>query len=269
LNAVTDANSPLDPSATPTATTLEELTSNLRSVRERIDTAARRAGRDPADVRLLPVSKTVPAERLRLAYEAGCRSLGENKVQEAQEKSEALADLSDLKWSVIGHLQRNKARYVARFASEFQALHTVRLAEMLERRLEIEDRTLDVFVQVNSSGEESKFGLPPEEVPAFVQELPNFPRLKVKGLMTLALFSSDAERVRGCFVLMRELRERLLQEAPDGVSMQELSMGMSGDFEMAIEEGATVVRVGQSIFGARDLPDSHYWPTGGGAKPGA
>lgn len=266
---MTDASSHQDPSATPTATTLEEISANLRSVRERIDAAARRAGRDPSEVRLLPVSKTVPAERLRLAYEAGCRFLGENKVQEAQEKSEALADLTDLKWSVIGHLQRNKARYVARFASEFQALHTVRLAEMLERRLEIEDRTLDVFVQVNSSGEESKFGLPPEEVPAFVQELSNYPRLRVKGLMTLALFSSNEEKVRECFVLMRELRERLRQEAPDGVSMEELSMGMSGDFEMAIEEGATVVRVGQSIFGARDLPDSHYWPTGGGAKQGA
>lgn len=256
----------MDPHETPTALTQEEIRQNLESVRSRIDAAAERVGRDPSEVRLLPVSKTVPEERLRLAYAAGCRYLGENKVQEAQRKAEALADLTDLKWSVIGHLQRNKARYVARFASEFQALHTVRLAEMLERRLEIEDRTLDVFVQVNSSGEESKFGLPPEEVPAFVQELPNFPRLRVKGLMTLALFSSDKERVRDCFVLMRELQDRLRQEAPDGVSMDELSMGMSGDFEMAVEEGATVVRVGQSIFGARDLPDSHYWPSGAKAN---
>ena len=259
---MTQENVPPIPSETPTATTLEQLTANLESVRRRIDAAAERAGRDKGEVRLLPVSKTVPAERLRLAYAAGCRFLGENKVQEAHEKSEELADLTDLKWSVIGHLQRNKARYVARFASEFQALHTVRLAEMLERRLEIEDRTLDVFVQVNSSGEESKFGLPPEEVLDFVKELPNYPRLRVKGLMTLALFSSDMERVRACFVRMRELREVLLQEAPDGLSFEELSMGMSGDFEVAIEEGATLVRVGQSIFGARELDDSHYWPSG-------
>lgn len=258
---MTDASSNLDPHETPTALTQEQIRHNLDSVRARMDAAAVAAGRDPSRVRLLPVSKTVPAERLRLAYAAGCRYLGENKVQEALEKSEELADLADLNWSVIGHLQRNKARYVARFASEFQALHTTRLAEMLDRRLEIEDRTLDVYVQVNSSGEESKFGLPPEEVPAFVQQLPNYPRLRVQGLMTLALFSSDPDRVRPCFVLMRQLRDRLRQEAPDGVSMDELSMGMSGDFELAIAEGATLVRVGQSIFGARELPDSHYWPT--------
>lgn len=258
---MTDASSNLDPHETPTALTQEQIRHNLDAVRARMDAAAVAAGRDPSQVRLLPVSKTVPAERLRLAYAAGCRYLGENKVQEALEKSEELADLTDLRWSVIGHLQRNKARYVARFASEFQALHTTRLAEMLDRRLEIEDRTLDVYVQVNSSGEDSKFGLPPEEVPAFVQQLPNYPRLRVKGLMTLALFSSDMDRVRPCFVLMRQLRDRLRQEAPDGVSMDELSMGMSGDFELAIAEGSTLVRVGQAIFGARPLPDSHYWPT--------
>lgn len=261
---MTDTNTPPDPKNTPTALTTEQLQHNLASVRARIDAAAVRSGRSPDDVTLLPVSKTVPATVLRLAYDAGCRYLGENKVQEALDKSEALADLVDLRWAVIGHLQRNKARYVARFASEFHALHTVRLAEALERRLEIEDRTLDVYVQVNSSGEESKFGLPPDEVPALVKQLPAFPRLRVKGLMTLALFSSDMERVRPCFVRMRELQERLRQAAPEGLSFDQLSMGMSGDFEAAIEEGATVVRVGQSIFGARGLPDSHYWPTSGG-----
>lgn len=198
-----------------------------------------------------------------MAYAAGCRYLGENKVQEAMRKHDALTDLPDLQWSVIGHLQTNKARYVARFASEFQALSSIRLAETLDRRLELEDRTIDVFVQVNSSAEASKFGLAPEDVPAFVRQLPDYPRLRVRGLMTLALFSSDMAQVRPCFVRMRELRDRLRQEAPDGVSVEGLSMGMSGDFELAIEEGATVVRVGQSIFGARTLPDTHYWPTEG------
>lgn len=255
-----EATAPIDPHDTPTAVTLEELRSNLSSVQQRIAAAAERAGRRPEEVRLLPVSKTVPEERLRLAYQAGCRMLGENKVQEAQRKSEALAELADLQWSLVGHLQRNKARYVARFAAEFQALDSLRVAEALERRLQIEGRSLDVFVQVNSSGEQSKFGLPPEEVAAFVAQLPNYSALRVRGLMTLALFSSDEAHVRPCFVLMRELRDRLRQEAPDGVSMEELSMGMSGDFELAIEEGATVVRVGQAIFGARALPDSYYWP---------
>lgn len=261
--AVIDLTVPVDPHDTPTALSLEDLQRNLAGIRERIAAACRRVGRSPEEVRLLPVSKTVPEERIRLAYAAGCRYLGENKVQEAQRKAEALADLTDLKWSIIGNLQTNKARYVARFASEFQALDRIRAAETLERRLEIEDRTLDVFVQVNSSGEESKFGLAPEDVLAFVRELPNFPRLRVKGLMTLALFSSDTVRVRRCFVRMRQVREVLRQEAPDGLSFEELSMGMSGDFEAAIEEGATVVRVGQSIFGARALPDSHYWPGAG------
>jgi pyridoxal phosphate enzyme (YggS family) len=257
---VTDASAPPDPHSTPTATSAEAIGRNLDSVRARIAAACRRVGRDPGAVRLLPVSKTVPEERIRMAYAAGCRYLGENKVQEAMGKHDALADLTDLKWSVIGHLQTNKAKYVARFASEFQALDSLRVAEALDRRLEVEGRTLDVFVQVNSSDEESKFGLTPADAPAFVRELPDYPRLRVRGLMTLALFSSDTVRVRACFVRMRELRERLRDAAVDGVSIEELSMGMSGDFEAAIEEGATVVRVGQSIFGARSLPDTYYWP---------
>ena len=250
----------VDPSNTPAALTVADFEANLAAVRARIDAACARAGRDPSEVELLPVSKTVPAERLRLAYQAGMRKLGENKVQEAREKSDELADLSDLQWAVIGNLQSNKAKYVARFAHEFHALDRLKVAAELDRRLQGEGRALDVYVQVNSSGEASKFGLAPEEVPAFVRELPAFTALRVKGLMTLALFSSDLERVRRCFVIMRELRERLRQDAPDGLSFDGLSMGMSGDFEVAIEEGATVVRVGQSIFGARAVPDSHYWP---------
>lgn len=246
--------------AYPPATTLADFRHNLEAVQARIQAACGRVGRDPATVRLLPVSKTIDEARIRLVHAAGCTFLGENKVQEAFAKWEAMADLTDLRWSVIGHLQTNKARVVARFASEFQALHSVRLAAELDRRLQAEGRSLDVFVQVNSSGEASKYGLPPEDVAAFVRELPAFTSLRVRGLMTLAALSADAARVRACFVLMRELRERLRQDAPAGIGMEELSMGMSGDFETAIEEGATVVRVGQAIFGARALPDSHYWP---------
>lgn len=244
----------------PTAHSVEDFRRNLAAVHRRIADACSRAGRDPSDVRLLPVSKTVPEERIRLAYAAGCRDLGENKVQEAQRKAEAMVDLADLRWSVIGHLQTNKAKVVARFASEFQALDSLRVAEALDRRLQAEGRALDVFVQVNTSGEASKFGLPPSEVAGFVRALPGFSTLRVRGLMTLALLSADPARVRPCFVLLRELRDRLRQEAPAGIGMDELSMGMSGDFELAIEEGATVVRVGQAIFGARATPDSHYWP---------
>lgn len=239
------------------------LVANLAAIRTRIEAACRRVGRDPAEVELLPVSKTQPVERLRLAYDAGVRKFGENKVQEAREKAEALSDLADVRWAVIGHLQTNKAKYVARFAHEFHALDSLKVAEALDRRLQAEGRGLDVYVQVNSSGEASKFGLAPEEVPGFVKELPNYTALRVRGLMTLALFSAEVERVRACFVLMRELRDRLRQEAPAGLSFDGLSMGMSGDFEVAIEEGATVVRVGEAIFGPRGLPDSHYWPEAG------
>jgi pyridoxal phosphate enzyme (YggS family) len=244
----------------PRAATVADFEHNLAAVRGRIAAACRAAGRDPSEVRLLPVSKTVDEARIRMAYATGCRFLGENKVQEAFAKSEAMADLGDLRWSVIGHLQTNKAKIVARFASEFQALDSLRVAEALDRHLQALGRGLDVMVQVNSSGEASKYGLPPQEVAAFVRRLPAFSALRVRGLMTLAALSDDAVRVRGCFALMRELHRRLQEESPAGIEMRELSMGMSGDYALAIEEGATVVRVGQAIFGARATPDSEYWP---------
>lgn len=229
---------------------------NLRRIHAGIAAACEPAGRDPADVRLLPVSKTVDEARLRAAHAAGCRWLGENKVQEARRKWQALSDLSELRWSIIGHLQTNKARDVARFADEFQALDSVRVAEALERHLQTEGRGLDVFVQVNTSGEDSKFGLAPDAVPAFVRELRAYPALRLRGLMTLAVFSSDAAAVRACFRRLRELRDAIA----DVTDARELSMGMSGDYALAIAEGATVVRIGQAIFGTRPTPDSLYWP---------
>ncbi|RTR04369.1 YggS family pyridoxal phosphate-dependent enzyme [Halomonas nitroreducens] len=250
-----------DPSSYPQASTLEDFTRNLTSVRERIAGACRRVGRDPAEVRLLPISKTVNEARIRLSVEAGCRELGENKVQEAHRKWQGLSDLQDLRWSLVGHLQTNKAKQVACFASEFQALDSLRVAEVLDRRLQALGRGLDVFIQVNTSEESSKYGLPPDAVEAFVRRLPAYSALRVRGLMTLALFSPDTSRVRQCFVRLRELRDRIRQEVPEGDGVTELSMGMSGDFEAAIEEGATVVRVGQAIYGARRLPDSHFWPS--------
>lgn len=233
-----------------------QLQANLDAIRSRIDAACRAAGRDPGEVRLLPVTKTVGADRLRLAHAFGLRQFGENKVQEALGKSEALADVPDLRWVLIGHLQTNKARYAARFADEFQALDSLRVAQALDAQLQSRGRAIDVLVQVNTSGEDTKFGLAPHEVPGFVRQLPAFSSLRVRGLMTLALFSDDAARVRPCFVRLRELRDRLRQEAPDGIAMDDLSMGMSGDFELAIAEGATTVRVGTALFGSRPTPDS-------------
>ncbi len=234
-----------------------DIRANLSHVRERIAAACARAGRDVVSVRMIAVSKAVPAERVRAAFAAGLFDLGENKVQEAMAKHERLAELP-LRWNIIGHLQTNKAKYVARFAHEFQALDSLRIAEALEQRLEIEQRTLDVLVQVNTSGEPSKFGLVPEDAYAFVESLDRFQRLNVKGLMTLAAFSEDERRVRGCFQRLRALRDAFRVRGV--TTINDLSMGMSGDFEIAIEEGATIVRVGQAIFGPRPLPDSYYWP---------
>jgi pyridoxal phosphate enzyme (YggS family) len=229
---------------------------NLVSVEQRIAQACRRAGRDRASVRLLPITKTVPAHILRFAYQAGIASFGENKIQEATGKREALGDLA-IRWSIVGHLQSNKVKYLTRFAHEFHALDSLKLAELINARLERDGRDLDVYVQVNTSGEESKFGLHPDALPGFVEALARFPRLKPRGLMTLALFSSDMDRVRPCFRLLRRLRDEAVKRH---AGLSELSMGMSGDFEAAIEEGADVVRVGQAIFGKRPTSDGYYWP---------
>lgn len=247
----------------PDVTEVEQIRSSAEEVRARIAAACARCGRPASAVRLLPVTKTLPAERVRVAFAAGLDEFGENKVQEARMKAKALADLS-VRWSVIGHLQSNKCKYVARFADEFQALDSLKVAEALDQRLQAEGRSLDVFVQVNTSSEPSKFGLPPEAVSAFAAQLPAFAALRVRGLMTLALFSSETDRVRQCFRILRGLQDELRQSGPQGLGFDELSMGMSSDFEIAIEEGATVVRVGQAIFGARSLPDSHYWPGAAG-----
>ena len=241
------------------AETIEELSANFVDIGDRIKLACQRANRTVDSVRLLPVTKTVDEKVIRMAVELGFNYFGENKVQEALEKFDLMSDLP-IDWSVIGHLQTNKVKYVARFATEFQALDSLKVAEKLQERLEIEDRRINVLVQVNTSNEDSKYGLHPDDVAQFIQQIKGFDRLHVKGLMTLALLSDNTEKVRDCFILLRKLRDELKQNLPSNMSMDELSMGMSGDFEMAIEEGATIVRIGQALFGARTLPDSYYWP---------
>lgn len=244
------------------ATTIEELSGNFADIKNRIERACQRTNRSVDSVRLLPVTKTVDDKMLRLAFELGFNYFGENKVQEALEKYDSMNELP-IEWSVIGHLQTNKVKYVARFATEFQALDSLKVAKKLQERLELEDRTMTVLIQVNTSNEDSKYGLQPVEVAQFIEQIKTFDRLEVKGLMTLALLSNNTEKVRDCFILLRELRDKLKENLPSNMSMDELSMGMSGDFEVAIEEGATIVRIGQAIFGARALPDSYYWPENG------
>lgn len=228
-----------------------DVRSNLEDIRARIERACRDAGRDPSLVRLLPVTKTVDLDRIREAYDDGYRRMGENRVQEALDKWERTRDWPGIEWAVIGHLQTNKARDVARFAAEFQALDSLKVARELDKRLQAEGRALDVLVQVNSSGEPQKFGVEPDRVPDFAEQLRSFDALQVRGLMTLAVHSSDRTQVTACFDRMRTLQERLRQDDRAAGSYDELSMGMSGDFELAVEHGATCVRLGQAVFGRR------------------
>jgi PLP dependent protein len=223
------------------------LENNWARVRRRVDDACREAGRDPAEVGILPVSKTFGPELIRAAVALGLRRFGENKVQEIRDKSAALADCG-IDWVVIGHLQTNKAKDVARLASEVQSLDRLELAETLDRKLQSEGRAIDVLVQVKTSPEPSKYGLPPEQLAGFLDALRAYPRLRVRGLMTLAILSSEPARVRDCFRQLRELRDRATAQGHD---LPRLSMGMSGDFPLAIAEGATEVRIGTAIFGNR------------------
>ncbi|GLQ87978.1 YggS family pyridoxal phosphate-dependent enzyme [Dyella flagellata] len=227
-----------------------DIAANWAAVRGRVDEACRQAGRNPAEVTVLPVSKTFGPEVVRAALALGLNRLGENKVQEIREKSAALAGEA-IDWVVIGHLQTNKAKDVARLASEVQSLDRLELAEALQRRLEAENRALDVLVQVKTAREETKHGLEAADLPGFLERLRGFPRLRVQGLMTLATLSEDAGEVRACFRHLRELRD---QCAAQGHALPRLSMGMSGDFPLAIAEGATEVRIGTAIFGHRSYP---------------
>lgn len=229
----------------------DTMAGRLAAIRARMDAACARAGRPAGSVALLPVSKTFGVEAIREAAALGLTRFGENKTQEIRQKTGPLADLG-LQWVLIGHLQTNKAKDAARDAAEVQSLDRLDLAEALQRRLDLEGRPLDVLVQVKTSPEPSKHGLPAEELPAFLRAVArDYPALRVKGLMTLAINSDDIQAVRDCFRRLRLLRDAVRQEGIAGIELERLSMGMSGDFEIAIEEGATEVRIGSALFGAR------------------
>ena len=222
-------------------------------VRERIERACARAGRSPDGVTLVAVTKTFPVEVVAAAVEAGLRDFGENRVQELVEKAEAVPGARDggaVRWHLIGHLQRNKARDAVRYADAFHALDSLRLAEALDRRAEAEGRVVPCLVQVNVSSEGTKSGVAPAETHAFLDALAPFAHLRVEGLMTLAApVETEAELetvVRPQFRRLRALAETYPAELPY------LSMGMSGDYEVAVEEGATHVRVGSALFGPRE-----------------
>lgn len=232
---------------------------NLARVRQRITDACHAVERDPAEVSLLPVSKTWSAEHVREIAGLGIAMVGENRVQEAQQKAAQLADV-EIAWSMIGHLQTNKAKDVIMFADEVQSVDSLRLATELNRRLEQADglrgtgRSLRVYLQVNTSGEDTKSGVLPEDALALARQISQFPLLEPVGLMTIAALSSEPATVTGNFRRLRELRDAISEDAQAGRrpgSWRELSMGMSNDLELAIAEGATVIRVGRAVFGER------------------
>lgn len=233
----------------------ETIVKRLHNVRERIAAACRHAGRSPDDVTLIGVSKTFPIEAVQAAREAGLRHFGENRVQDLVEKAEALPGRvlgGDVEWYMIGHLQRNKAKDVVENADYFHALDSPRLAKELNKRGRRERRVVPCLVQVNISGEESKYGIHPDETHPYLDRLAAFDHLNVQGLMAIATYADDPEDVRPEFRRMRELFETYSGKPGSGVEMKHLSMGMSNDFEVAVEEGATHVRIGSAIFGARD-----------------
>lgn len=236
------------------------MASRLEQMREHIQRSATQAGRAADAVTLLPVSKTFEEPIIREAVACGLHRFGENRVQEIVAKQAPLEDCK-IDWVMIGHLQTNKARDIARYASEIQSLDRLSLAKALDRRLQTEGRSIDALVQIKTSPEPSKYGMAPDELPGFLREVAqHMPSLRVQGLMTLAINEKDTEAVRACFRLLRQLRDQMREEAIEGVTMERLSMGMSGDFDIAIEEGSTEVRIGTALFGNRPYGDSYYWP---------
>ncbi len=223
---------------------------NIARVQERIVAACRRSGRRSEDVRLIAISKTVPADRIREAYEAGLRDFGENRVQEAKAKRPALSDLT-VTWHLVGHLQSNKAKPARELFHWFHALDSFRLAARLEHSVDCSGERLPVLLEVNLGGEETKAGVREEAVRLLAEQVSQLSTLELRGLMVLPPYSEDPEQARPFFRHLRELAKAIHSADLPSVSMQELSMGMSHDFEVAIEEGATMIRVGTAIFGPR------------------
>lgn len=231
------------------------IAANLQAIDGRVTDACERSGRSRADVRVLLATKTVPVERIRIAIEAGWPLIGENRVQEVTSKADGLADLPH-ETHFIGHLQRNKINQVLPHVDLIQSIDRLDLAEAVSKRLAAD---LDVFIQVNTSAEESKYGTTLDNAVDLAHQVDTLANLNVRGFMTIGLFSDDEIAVRHCYESLRSIRDRAVDSGlTDSV---ELSMGMSGDFEWAIAEGASMVRIGSAIFGERPTSDSFYWPT--------
>ena len=226
------------------------LKENLSVVEENIKKACEKAGRDRNEVTLIAVSKTKPVEMLEEVYDTGIRNFGENKVQEMCEKMDVLP--KDIKWHMIGHLQRNKVKYIAGRTELIHSVDTYRLAEEINIQAKNKNIIIPILVEVNIAGEESKFGTSAEDAMLLVEDISKLENVRIKGLMTIAPYVEDAEENRPYFRKIKQLAVDIANKNIDNVSMEILSMGMTGDYMVAIEEGSTMVRVGTGIFGARN-----------------
>ena len=229
------------------------ISANLQLIRVRIAEAINRSGRRPSDIRLIAVSKTFPAEAIREAYDAGQRVFGENRVQEFATKAAALADLKDVQFHMIGHLQSNKAKKAVELFHAIDSLDSVRLGNQLNAAAAEAGRIVPVLIEINTGGEEAKSGLAIDwtELEPVLAAAPSWTNLRVTGLMTVPPYTDDPEGARPYFRNLRDLRDEIAGHHLPAVSMETLSMGMSHDFEVAIEEGSTAVRIGTAIFGSR------------------
>ena len=226
------------------------LKENLEKVEAQIQKACQVSGRDREEVTLIAVSKTKPVEMLQEIYDAGIRDFGENKVQELTEKYEVMPE--DMKWHMIGHLQRNKVKYIVDKVELIHSVDSLRLAQEISKEAVKKNVTVSILIEINVAGEETKFGLSAEEVLTLVEEAAKLPNLQIKGLMTVAPPVSDPEENRPFFRKIKQLSVDITNKNIDNVTMEILSMGMTNDYAVAIEEGATMVRVGTGIFGERD-----------------
>lgn len=223
---------------------------NLGKVESNIAAACRASGRGREDVKLIAVSKTKPVEMLREAYDCGCRDFGENKVQELLDKYDKMP--SDVRWHMIGHLQRNKVKYIVDKVYLIHSVDSLRLAEEISKEAVKKGVTVSILVEINVAGEESKFGTTSDEAAALVEKIAKLPGIVVRGLMTIAPYVENSEENRLYFAMLRQILVDIIHKNIDNVCIKELSMGMTGDYETAISEGATYIRVGTGIFGERE-----------------
>ncbi|WP_289355258.1 YggS family pyridoxal phosphate-dependent enzyme [Paenibacillus sp. S-12] len=232
---------------------------NLKAVRQQMDLACQTSGRKIEDVKLLLATKTVPLEKLQMAIQMGETLFGENKAQELRDKFPLMRQSNQVEWHFIGHLQTNKVKDVVKYVTLIHSVDRLKLGQALNHQLVKENKTMDILVQINTSYEESKFGASPETALELVEQLSQFETLNVKGLMTIGKLNATNDETRHCFRLLKSIQTQVREKKFPRVEMDILSMGMSGDFKVAIEEGATIIRVGTSVFGQRYLPDSYYW----------